>query len=76
MDDEYWFSNEWSTNDTHRLVFTVSPFLVLHYDTMDLGNGGIGDCNIPMNIRNDYICVYCKLRLEVGGQRSAMVTWR
>ena len=67
MDDEYWFSNEWSTNDTHRLVFTVSPFLVLHYDTMDLGN-------IPMNIRNDYICVYRKLRLKAGGQRSAMVT--
>ena len=81
-DSEHWFSNELITSDTHRLIFTVSPFLILHHDTMDLGNDGmgvhdtlmnvgndgIGVCNTPMNIRNNDIRVYRKLGLEVGGQ--------
>ena len=35
---------------------------------MDLGNDGKGICNTPMNIGNNDIRVYRKLRLEVGGQ--------
>ena len=76
---ECWFSDEWSTSDTHRLIFTVSPLLVLHYGTMDLGYDGVGVydtlmnvgndsmgvCNTLMNIRNNYICVDCKFSLEV-----------
>ena len=50
---------------TYRLIFTISPFLVLHYGTMDLGNDGKGMFNAPVNVRNNDICVYCKFSLEV-----------
>ena len=48
----------------------------IHDTLMNVGNDGIGVCNTPVNIRNDCVCVYRKLRLEVGSQRSAMVTQR
>ena len=35
---------------------------------MDLGNDGKGICNTPMNIGNNDIRVYRKLRLEVDSQ--------
>ena len=35
---------------------------------MDLGNDGKGICNTPMNIGNNDIRVYRKLRLEVNSQ--------
>ena len=50
------------------MIFTVSPFLFLHYGTMDLGNDGMGIYGTPMNVRENNICVYRKLGLEVGGQ--------
>ena len=50
------------------MIFTVSPFLFLHYGTMDLGNNGMGVYDTPMNVRDNNICVYRKLGLEVSGQ--------
>ena len=50
------------------MIFAVSPFLFLHYGTMDLRNDRVGVYDTPMNVRDNNICVYRKLGLEVGGQ--------
>ena len=62
------FGDEWGTRNTYRQIFTATPFLVLHYGMMDLGNDGKGVFDTPMNIGNNDICVYRKLGLEVGDQ--------
>ena len=50
------------------MIFAVSPFLFLHYGTMDLRNDRVGVYDTPMNVRDNNICVYRKLGLDVGGQ--------
>ena len=52
-------------SDAHRLIFTVSPFLALHYGTMDVGNDGVGVRNIALKLRNDCLGVRNTL-MDVG----------
>ena len=54
------FGDGWCTGLTHRLIVTIGPPLIFHYDTMHVGNEDVG-------ARDGYVRVYRELSLRVNG---------
>ena len=56
---------------THQLTLIVNPFLTPQQVTANVGNDGVGVCNVPLNLGNDSTRLHDTI-MDVGnGSRRA-----
>jgi len=53
---------------TYRPALAVGPFLTFQYIPVNVGNDSMGIHDVVADVRNSYVCIYCKLGLWMDCQ--------